>query len=269
MQIIAVANQKGGCGKTTTAINLAAALAAMGHRVLLVDLDPQGHATLGLGYNPNDLEKTVYHALVNGFVPVSTIAVSTNVSRLYLLPSNVLLAGVELELRGIPGKELVLGEQLRSVSDRYDICLIDCAPSLGLLMLNAMVASTHVVVPVQAHFYALDGLKRLLDTIRVIRTRFHPCQVRPLGLLVTFVEGRTLLCRRVEAGMRKLFGSLVFDTVIHKTIALAEAPSVGQSVLTYAPESRGTLEHFALAQEVVARLQKPQVIDAATNGHAV
>lgn len=266
MQIIAVANQKGGCGKTTTTINLAAALAGLGHKVLLVDLDQQGHATLGLGYNPNDLKKTVYHTLVNSLMPISAVAVGTNINRLHLLPSNVLLAAAELELRSAPGKEFILSEQLRAVSGQYDMCLIDCAPSLGLLMLNALIASSHVVVPVQAHFYSLDGLKRLLDTIRIVRDRFYPCIVQPLGLLLTFMETRTLLCQRIETGMRKLFGQLVFDTVIHKNIALAEAPSTGRSVLEFAPESRGAIEYRALAKEIVTRLYGPEVLDIPANG---
>jgi chromosome partitioning protein len=266
MQIIAVANQKGGCGKTTTAINLAAALAGMGHKVLLVDLDPQGHATLGLGFNPNDFGKTVYHTLVSDLAPVTAIAVGTHINRLHLLPSNVLLAAAELELRTMPGKEFILSEQLRPASGHYDICLIDCGPSLGLLMLNALVASTHVVVPVQAHFFSLDGLQRLLETVRLVRTKFYPCLVEPLGLLLTFVESRTLLCRRIEIGMRKLFGQLVFDTVIHKSVALAEAPSTGQTVLDFAPDSRGAAEYSALAKETVARLQGPEIIDIRASG---
>jgi len=263
MQIVAVANQKGGCGKTTTAINLAAALAQRGHRVLLVDFDPQGHATLGLGYDPNRFVKTAYHVMVDNYVPVSAVAVETGVSRLHLLPSNVLLGGAEFALRDTVGKELVLGEQLRAVARRYDLCVIDCGPTLGLLMLNALVASTSVVIPVQAHFYALDGLRRLLETIQVIRSRFSPCLVRPLGLLLTFVEDRTTLSKRIALGMRELFGSLVFDTVIHKTVALAEAPSAGQCILTYAPDSRGAREYEALAGEAAARLQTPEVIDPA------
>jgi chromosome partitioning protein len=263
MQIITVANQKGGCGKTTTAINLAAALAALGHKVLLVDFDPQGHATLGLGYDPNHFDKTVYHMMVNSLTPASSVATATNINRLDLLPSNVLLGGAEVELRTTSGKEFILGEQLRSISGRYDICLIDCAPSLSLLMLNALVASTHVLAPVQAHFYALDGLKRLLETVRIIRTRFYPCLVTPMGLLLTFVESRTVLCKRIEAGMRQMFGPLVFDTTIHKSVALAEAPSTGQPVLSYAPDSRASSEYCALAKEVIARLRRPEIINIA------
>ncbi len=262
MQIIAVANQKGGCGKTTTSINLAAACATMGHRVLLVDLDPQGHATLGLGYDPNSFDQTVYHVLVS-YAPMAKTVVHTGIKRLDLLPSNMLLAGAELELRSASGKELILGEQLRTVDGKYDYCFIDCAPSIGILMLNALVASAHVLIPVQAHFYAVDGLKRLLDTIRLVCTRFDPCSVRPLGLLLTMVESRTLLSKRIEDGLRTLFGSLVFTTVIHKSTAVAEAPSVGQTVLTYAPNSRGALEYMTLGREVAARLRQAEIIEAA------
>jgi chromosome partitioning protein len=262
MQIIAVANQKGGCGKTTTAINLAAALAQLGPRVLLVDFDPQGHATLGLGYDPNSFAKTAYHTMVEGFLPVSAVALRTSIPGLSLLPSNILLAGAEFALRDVPGKELILGEQLRMVRHQYDLCIIDCSPSLGILMLNALVAGTEVIIPVQAHFYALDGLKRLLDTIRVLRARFYPCSVRPLGLLLTFAEDRTSLSKRIEQGLRQLFGALVFDTVIHKTVALAEAPSKGQSILTYAPAGKGAQEYLALAQETLTRLPVVQAINA-------
>jgi len=150
---------------------------------------------------------------------------------------------------------LVLGEQLRAVANEYDLCIVDCAPSLGLLMINALVASTGVMVPVQVHFYALEGLRRLLQTIRIVRERFHPCLVNTMGLLLTFVESRVRLSNRVELGVRRLFGDLVFDTVIHRSIALAESPSVGQSILTYAPESRAAAEYRALAAEVFLRLQ--------------
>ncbi len=261
MRIVAVANQKGGCGKTTTAINIAAALAAMGNRVLLVDLDPQAHATLGCGYNPDVWDKTIYDVLTNPLVSVSAVITSTSLKLLDLVPSNTLLGSAEIELRQVLGKQLVLGEQLRAVANEYDLCIVDCAPSLGLLMINALVASNGVVVPVQVHFYALEGLRRLLQTIQIVRERFHPCLVKTLGLLLTFVESRTRLSRRVELGVRRMFEDLVFDTVIHRSIALAEAPSVGQSILTYAPESRASGEYKALATEVLLRLQAQQVTD--------
>ncbi|MFQ6035218.1 MAG: ParA family protein, partial [Sedimentisphaerales bacterium] len=179
------------------------------------------------------------------------------------VPSNTLLGSAEIELRQVLGKQLVLSEQLRVVANRYDLCIVDCAPSLGLLMINALVASTGVVVPVQVHFYALEGLRQLLQTIRIVRERFHPCLVNTLGLLLTFVESRTKLSKRVELGVRRLFGDLVFDTIIHRSIALAEAPSVGQSILTYAPESRASAEYRALATEVLLRLRAQPVTDFA------
>ena len=251
MRTIAIANQKGGCGKTTTAVNLAAALAQKGSRVLIVDLDPQAHTTLGFGCDPETLNKTIYHSLINPQLPISRVIIGTNVERLDLAPSNILLSGAELELAGVAGRHLVLGEQLRMVSGEYDECVIDCPPSLGLLTLNALVASTDVIVPVQVNYYAMEGLKQLLETANIIRINFHPCCVRILGLLLTFVENRTVLSRQIQRQMREFFGDLVFETVIHRTVRLAEAPSAGESVLTYAPESKGAAEYQALAEEII------------------
>lgn len=253
MITIAIANQKGGCGKTTTAVNLAAALAKKDKRVLVIDLDPQGHTTLGLGHQPEQLNTTIYNALTftNSQVPISKAILGTNVERLDLAPSNILLAGAELELTLVFGREFVLSEQLNTVQDKYDLCVIDCPPSLGLLTLNALVASTDVVVPVQAHYYAMEGLKQLLETINIIRERFHPCDVKILGLLLTFVESRTMLSKQIQQQMRGFFGDLVFDTVIHRTTKLAEAPSAGESILTYAPECKGAAEYKALAEEIL------------------
>ncbi len=253
MRTIAIANQKGGCGKTTTSVNLAAALAKRGKKVLIIDLDPQAHTTLGLGHDPDKLTATIYHALTLTDTQnrISDIIISTNIELLNLAPSNILLAGAELELTLVFGREFVLSEQLNTVSDEYDVCIIDCPPSLGLLTLNALIASTDVIVPVQVHYYAMEGLKQLLQTVNIIRERFHPCDVKILGLLLTFVESRTTLSKQIQHQMREYFGDLVFDTVVHRTVKLAEAPSAGESVITYAPESKGAVEYKSLAEEII------------------
>jgi len=250
MRTIAVANQKGGCGKTTTSVNLAAALAQKGYRTLIVDLDPQAHTTIGLGLNPDRLTKTVHDVLTDVNTNLGQVVTETNIETLKLAPCNILLAGAELELTLVFGREFVLGEKLNTVKQDFEICVIDCPPSLGMLTLNALVASTDVIVPVQVHYYAMEGLKQLLETISIIRERFHPCDVQVLGLLLTFVENRTTLSRQVQQQMREFFGSLVFNTVIHRTVRLAEAPSAGESIMTYAPKSRGALEYRALAEEI-------------------
>jgi chromosome partitioning protein len=263
MKTISIVNQKGGCAKTTTALNLAAAFARSGQRVLLVDLDPQGHASLGAGFNPDTLERTTYDALVDTNTSLSSVIVRTEIEWFDVAPSNVSLAGIEVQLRQAVGKQLILGEQLRQVADHYDICLIDCAPWLGLLMINALVASTDVIVPVQAHFYAFEGLKKLLDTIEVLKGRFQPCSARTLGLLLTFVEDRPLYMRKIMFKLREMFGDLVFNTVIHKTVRLVEAPDSGKSIFSFAPDSKAALEYRALADEILARLGVPELAVAA------
>ncbi len=273
MRTIAIANQKGGCGKTTTAVNLAAAIAILGKRVLTVDLDPQAHTTLGLGCDPNNLEKTVYDAKTDAQVPMSRTIKSTCGPGLDLAPNNILLSGIEIELASLYSREYVLSQQLSNVSNNYDICVIDCSPSLNLLTVNALVASTDVLIPVQTQYYALEGLRQLLETIEIVKDRFNP-NLNILGVLLTFVERRTMLSKQVERQMRDFFGSLVFDTVIHRTVRLAEAPSAGEPVLTYAPHSSGAAEYNALAEEIINgrkptaqtdQTESPQVEEANTD----
>lgn len=264
MRTIAIANQKGGCGKTTTAVNLAAALAERGYQTVLIDFDPQGHSTIGLGCEADEVSTTIYDVLLNDQIGIDSVTMRTNVERLNLVPSNVLLSGAELDLADVAEREYVLSKKLASVRERYDFCIIDCAPSLGLLTLNAMLACTGVVVPVQAHYYAAEGLKQFFETANIIEDRFSPHTLSITGVLLTLVEKSTLLSRNIIEQMRELFGDLVFDTVIHKCIRLAEAPSAGESVLTYAPDSKSTVEYRALANEVISRSNPPEQISAST-----
>ncbi|HUV62520.1 MAG TPA: AAA family ATPase [Sedimentisphaerales bacterium] len=251
MRTIAIANQKGGCGKTTTAVSLATAFAERGFRTLLMDLDPQGHSTIGFGYEPDELSTTIYDVLVNAHIGIAEATIGTKVEWLDLAPSNILLSGAELDLIRIAGREFILSEKLRAVANKYDLCIIDCPPSLGLLTLNALIASTGVVVPVQVHYYAMEGLKQLFETANIIKERYGSCFTRILGILLTFVEDNTLLSRQIQQQMREFFGDLVFDAVIHRSVKLAEAPSAGEPVQIYAPPSKAAVEYGALAKEII------------------
>ena len=248
--VYAIANQKGGVGKTTTAVNVAACIAEAGYATLLVDIDPQANATLGLGL-PKDGKPSVYDVL-SGEARAEEAVVDTGIANLALLPSHPDLAGANVELPREPGSEGRLREALAPLRDRYAYVLLDCPPSLGPLTVNALVAADRVIVPVQTEYYALEGLAGLLDTLGLIQRELNP-RLAVAGMLLTMHDGRTRLGRDVEREVRQHFPELVFDTVIPRNVRIGEAPSFGRPVIHHDPHSSGAEAYFELAKEVAAR----------------
>ena len=257
MNRIAVANQKGGVGKTTTAINLATALAAIGWRVLLVDLDPQGNASTGLGVGQSQRQLSSYDVLI-GSASVADAAVSTRVPRLDLLPATVDLSGAEVELVTMEDRAHRLDTGRTAASARWDICLIDCPPSLGLLTVNALVAARNVLVPLQCEFFALEGLSQLLQTVERIRAAFNP-ELSILGVALTMFDRRNNLSQAVSEDVRACLGAVVFDTVVPRNVRLSEAPSHGLPALIYDLKCQGSEAYLRLARELIARLPRVAV----------
>ena len=249
-RVIAVANQKGGVGKTTTAINLAAALALQGHASLLLDLDPQGSATTGVGVRPAEGDDTIYEALLGGRA-LAEIVRPTPVERLDVAPATRDLVGAEIELVSQLARENRLNDALTTVRGRYDFVLIDCPPSLSLLTVNALRAADGVLVPLQCEYYALEGLTSLLDTVGRVRDALNPTLALE-GLLLTMFDGRNSLARQVQEEVRAHFGDQVFRTVIPRNVRVSESPSHGLPVLLYDPSSRGAVAYRALAREIAA-----------------
>lgn len=252
MTCIAVANQKGGVGKTTSAINVATALAATGSRVLLIDLDPQGNASTGLGITHSQREASSYHVLV-GDRSINDAVIPTKVPRLDIIPATVDLSGAEIELVNLEGRTHRLDQALNQDSRGWDIVLIDCPPSLGLLTINAMVAADALLVPLQCEFFALEGLSQLLSTVERIRARFNP-GLSILGVALTMYDRRNRLTDQVAADVRAVLGKVVFDTVIPRNVRLSEAPSHGLPALIYDHRCSGSEAYIALARELIARL---------------
>lgn len=250
-KIIALANQKGGVGKTTTAINLSAALAADGKRVLLVDCDPQANASSGLGVDIRELEGTIYECLVNGVNPREAV-VKTDVERLDLIPSHIDLVGAEIEMLNLPDREQLLKRVLQQVRSDYDYILIDCSPSLGLITVNALTAADSVIIPVQCEFFALEGIAKLLNTIKIIKSQLNPA-LSIMGFVLTMYDNRLKLSNQVLEEVKRHFGDLVFHSVIARNVRLSEAPSHGQTILDYEPKSKGAMAYRALAKEVMKR----------------
>jgi chromosome partitioning protein len=248
-RVIAISNQKGGVGKTTTAVNLAASLAASEFRVLVVDSDPQGNATSGLGVEKNPQRPSLYHVLL-GDVPAQDAIISTSLEGLSIIPADKNLVGANLELVEVPQRESRLRERLREIREQYPYILIDCPPALDLLTLNALVAADAVLVPIQCEFFALEGISELMDTIDRVHDSFqHRLQVE--GILLTMFDDRTNLTRQVANDLREFFGEKVFQTVIPRSVRLAEAPSFGQPILTYDPRSKGAESYIKLAKEIL------------------
>lgn len=250
-KIISLANQKGGVGKTTTAINLSAALAMQGKRVLLVDADPQANASSGLGIEIRELESTIYECLVNGIDPHQAI-VETSIENLSVIPSHIDLVGAEIEMLNIENRENLMKGILGKLRSEYDYILIDCSPSLGLITVNALTASDSVIIPVQCEFFALEGIAKLLNTIKIIKSGLNPA-LKIEGFLLTMYDNRLRLSNQVYEEVKRHFGDLVFNTVIARNVRLSEAPSHGVSVLEYDPQSRGAQNYTNLAKEVMKR----------------
>lgn len=250
-KIISIANQKGGVGKTTTAMNLSAALAVLEHKVLLIDADPQANATSGLGVESEDVDNSAYECFVQQLDARECI-VETTTPNLYLLPTRIDLVGAEIELVDMPNREMFIKNALEPIKDEYDFIIIDCSPSLGLITVNALTASDSVIIPVQSEYFALEGLGKLLNTIRIVQTRLNT-NLSIEGILITMYDARLRLAKQVVEDVRTHFKSMVFETLIYRNTKLSEAPSHGESIIMYDASCMGAINYLNLAQEILDR----------------
>jgi len=259
-RIIGVANQKGGVGKTTTAINVAASLAVLEFKTLLIDADPQANSTTGIGFDLHNITQSLYDCMANG-APVSEVILKSDVPNLDLIPSHIDLVGAEIEMINYPNRENVLKNALETVRNNYDFIIIDCSPSLGLITVNSLVAADSVMIPVQCEFFALEGLGKLLNTIKIVQNRLNP-NLQIEGILMTMYDGRLRLCNQVVSEVRKHFDELVFQTLIHRNTRLSEAPSAGKPVILYDSESKGTTNYLNLAKEILQKNNLTKISNA-------
>ncbi len=250
-KIIAVANQKGGVGKTTSAINLAASLGVLEQRTLIVDADPQANATSGIGFEPKNIKTSIYECILNEVEP-KDIILKTESPNLDILPAHIDLVGAEIEMINLPNREKMMRAALNKIKDEYDFIIIDCSPSLGLITVNALTAADSVIVPVQCEYFALEGLGKLLNTIKIVQSRLNP-DLEIEGMLLTMYDQRLRLANQVVEEVKMHFQNMVFDTIIHRNTKLGEAPSFGETIITFDASSKGSINYLNLAREILQK----------------